>query len=985
MFNNISSPGGGREGINRARTIQSNRSVGRLGERDLNRVDSFVKEDKESDKTFARRWVEKRFAKFEWYNPNKNNPNKALDIKKGWAFYEHYTLARYDVDRLRDAKLYQHVDPVMDKESKVYSFFSTPKSAYPEWGIGVALYFNALEKFSLVLLLAGLFSIPNMLYYSQSEYQSIDDFSFKDQGYFLWGSAICNSTEWVTCDADFCDTKLMSNRSEPIKFATPMDDSVTETFVQRSLCNGGTNKTIGFNFVTLLVLFILTFIFYYYQKLLAVRYDEDSLTASDYSILIKNPPSNALNPDEWRTHFIEVLRRCNHPYPHVAAVTVVLNNELLIINLINRRICRNELRKLLPGTNIDDVQVLMEDVKKHIAERDEKCRSLFELLFTFTIRPIFKLINRFVPMEELLDKIKFYSDNVKDFQEKEYSASSVLITFEREDEQRDVLRTLQEGRLQVKANRCSEGNTVNRFRNEHVLDVSHPTEPNAVRYLDLSTSPMSKLIRQLITLAVTSGLVALSAWGVQAPRNSSALASSLGAGILISALNLIIPRIVSLLLLLEKHDTEGERQRSLYLKVTIYRWLLTVFMTKALSDFDLSISNDDRALLPAVRGIFLSEMFLVPILRVLDFGGSLSKHYFGPRAKTPDQMYLCFKGSPYNLAERYTDLTKVVFLSYFFSALYPTTLFFGSLAIFLRQYSDRFLLLRTWRAAPHFGTKLATFSTRYFLILAVVFATYGSATGFAFFRYDNICASDQVNAQNFTNINVTLSTGASEVINVTSGIFARVCTEDSCCQDQTVSNDLGFIAPWEIFPPNHRKRDFKWLSEPLTTQDPRVTFMYALTAFIMVLGYILLNFWKSSIRLVHSLYAGVYDESDQGSNQFIDFSSVNGIDGYIPELTHGRFPHPLLFCNVDDIEKDSIGWTPYDGDPENDSAHDLYKAHNLIYDIDEINNSSDLTENNEVGVNNPTNNPPLSHGPLFSVVKQYKRDFSKEIAEEYDI
>lgn len=46
---------------------------------------------------------------------------------------------------------------------------------------------------------------------------------------------------------------------------------------------------------------------------------------------------------------------------------------------------------------------------------------------------------------------------------------------------------------------------------------------------------------------------------------------------------------------------------------------------------------------------------------------------------------MSFQGTPYNLGERYTDLTKVLFLCFFYSALYPTSFFFGT-AILLIQY-----------------------------------------------------------------------------------------------------------------------------------------------------------------------------------------------------------------------------------------------------------------------------------------------------------
>jgi len=449
-------------------------------------------------------------------------------------------------------------------------------------------------------------------------------------------------------------------------------------------------------------------------------------------------------------------------------------------------------------------------------------------------------------------------------------------------------------------------------------------------------------------------LVALCAYLVRRTREVDALL----AGVVTSVFNFIIPQIVKLLLLVEKHSTEGERQRSLYVKTTIFRWMVTVILTKALSEYRLTLSRDDLGLLPAIRGIFAAEIFIVPFFRYLDFPGFLSKHYFGPRAYTPDQMYLCFKGTPYNLAERYTDLTKIVFLSYYFCALYPMCLFFGSVALFFRHYIDKFLLLRTWREAPHSGTKLATFSTRYFLILAMILASFSAAYEFAFFRYDNICISEDTEAvPEYTNIDVTLSTGSIDVINVSSDFFVRVCTEQTCCQDQNVFHRMGLISPWEISPEAHESdKDFQWLSQPLTAQSPEFSFMYAVTAFAIMMIYIIYQFGRKIMNLFRSLYQGIYEPS--GQNQNIDFTNVEGMHAYVPQITLGRFPFPLLFCKIDDIDEKLIGWTTF-GEP--------YSDYNLIHDIQEIIDNSD----------DP--NPPLfSDGPLFSFVTQWHRDFNAE-------
>jgi hypothetical protein len=89
--------------------------------------------------------------------------------------------------------------------------------------------------------------------------------------------------------------------------------------------------------------------------------------------------------------------------------------------------------------------------------------------------------------------------------------------------------------------------------------------------------------------------------------------------------------------------------------------------------------------MPSVSAVLWSELWLTPALRILDISGAIQKHYLGPRARTQEQMNKWFQGTNYNLGERYTDLTKILFVCFFYAALYPAAFFFGS-AILIVQY-----------------------------------------------------------------------------------------------------------------------------------------------------------------------------------------------------------------------------------------------------------------------------------------------------------
>ena len=126
------------------------------------------------------------------------------------------------------------------------------------------------------------------------------------------------------------------------------------------------------------------------------------------------------------------------------------------------------------------------------------------------------------------------------------------------------------------------------------------------------------------------------------------------AGPLTIIFNSVIPYVVKLLLLLESHGNEGSRQESLYLKITLFRWVNTAILTKVITPFTSSISDGPRDVLVTINSILWSELFLSPFLRLIDIFGNLKKHIIAPRTRTQESMNLYFQGTPYNLGERYT-------------------------------------------------------------------------------------------------------------------------------------------------------------------------------------------------------------------------------------------------------------------------------------------------------------------------------------------
>ena len=123
-----------------------------------------------------------------------------------------------------------------------------------------------------------------------------------------------------------------------------------------------------------------------------------------------------------------------------------------------------------------------------------------------------------------------------------------------------------------------------------------------------------------------------------------------------------------------------------------------------------------------------------------------------------------------------------------------------------------------------------------------------------------------------------------------------------------------------MFPPipnRFQDVDFKWMDE----EQEQISMIYGWTSFALVIGFLVITFGESMVNLFISMFKGVYKEV--GQDQHIDFSSVQDIGGYIPQIPNRSGPHFLLTCDIDDVDQSLIGWN------EPDKSYDEY---NLIFD-----------------------------------------------------
>jgi len=79
-------------------------------------------------------------------------------------------------------------------------------------------------------------------------------------------------------------------------------------------------------------------------------------------------------------------------------------------------------------------------------------------------------------------------------------------------------------------------------------------------------------------------------------------------------------------------------------------------------------------------------------------------------------MNVLFRGAYWNLAERYTDMIKTVFVGLFYSTIIPSSLFVTATAMFTTYIVDKYCLLRMWERPPMYDETMAITSRKMIVI-----------------------------------------------------------------------------------------------------------------------------------------------------------------------------------------------------------------------------------------------------------------------------
>eukprot|EP00547_Thalassionema_nitzschioides_P018175 CAMPEP_0194240440 /NCGR_PEP_ID=MMETSP0158-20130606/6609_1 /TAXON_ID=33649 /ORGANISM="Thalassionema nitzschioides, Strain L26-B" /LENGTH=936 /DNA_ID=CAMNT_0038975135 /DNA_START=42 /DNA_END=2852 /DNA_ORIENTATION=+ len=863
------------------------------------------------------RRIARYLSRFRWYHPrdddddqasapdasvdssSNNNNNTLPKLDFGWAYFEHMILPRHFVHPEEGSKdIRQKAEPgEATAETCLYSVWSTPEKDLADLGVGIGIYFFTLRCLAIVLFLAGLINIPNLLFYNSDFYNHDEEGGVP---YVLQSSAICTDHHWAACPT--CDReqwnyfpRTMDRYAESSSTAS---DGTKLKFIKINLCNFGYFLGL-FNWISIVftsvALYIICFIII---KRREVQYDEAQQTSTDYSIAVENPPKDAHDAEQWRKFFSQ--------FGHVTCCTVAIDNEDLVKALMERRLLMFQMQQLLPPGVIafdkSDLGLMAEKTlplvwwqKMMFMSNGEKLRS---------------------QIAKLDEKIMELSSS-----EKKPDVSQIFITFETEEAQRAALRRLTVRRWDTLVmNNNIINNSSARLPDEnlllydgkHILKVTEPPEPSAVRWQDLDDSIQRRLAVLFVTsiltlLLIVCGMLFITYCRFEYGPGMAALA--------ISVLNSVAPTFCSFLTEYELHRSEDSKQTSRYVKITASMFAFTALVVSAVTPFTDTVSNSRDSILYSLYAIFFFELLRGPITQCADISGNLKRHLLGPRVKNRLLLFRLFRGTDYELSERYTNMTNVLFLTFYYGTIFPVGYFFCAATLVVHYWTDKYCLLRIWSPQPNIGTHLSVFFCKTFLTATLLVLTIMSSYYVASFPFDNACenTSDKVSSDYVgTNFTAIKDGDGKEITNIS--IDENENTFFFCNMD--MSGYPAFPA-WAANQP----AGGEWMDKD--QEDISWLFGWTSVVALVIVGIIFLN--RVVVQFIKYMFfrSACYTPSSKRSDEH--FSDVKVIFAYVPQVRVLGLPLPTLVCNVNHIiDKGLIGWN----DPKNG-----VNAHNVIYDI----------------------------------------------------
>lgn len=174
--------------------------------------------------------------------------------------------------------IYRRVEKYESERGELVPLFGNYLESFSEFGIGIGIYFVQIFLYIVICLMCALILIPALQAFYSSSYS---DNTSGDPMIMLSGacSAAINVTATSGCTFNTTCNALFRENCE-----------IPQTVIVADLAMCG-------------VFFLCTFLAGFVEGKLSEELDEAIQTAQDYSVIVDNPPPDALDIDEWYSFF----------------------------------------------------------------------------------------------------------------------------------------------------------------------------------------------------------------------------------------------------------------------------------------------------------------------------------------------------------------------------------------------------------------------------------------------------------------------------------------------------------------------------------------------------------------------------------------------------------------------------------------------------------------------------------------------------------
>ena len=239
-----------------------------------------------------------------------------------------------------------------------------------------------------------------------------------------------------------------------------------------------------------------------------------------------------------------------------------------------------------------------------------------------------------------------------------------------------------------------------------------------------------------------------------------------------------------------------------------------------------------------------------------------------------EKMNRLFLGQEWSLAERYSDMSKSIFIALSFAAIYPYAYFNCAMANLFSFLADKYCLFRVWKQQE---PENATVTGYHRASLAIAFLAHAVFTlwYFADWPFEDHCRTKM------------------EVPDwVMEGITSNVV-------DNHVYKECDMQSKGFIFGVRGGRSYMTPAQEMLILMYKIVT---ACTGFVIVVAY----FGPGILKMYKDVFVGHVHIKDEPTDT--KFSDVDFIEGYIPGLVDPMYNKPLLACNLKNLDTQHIHW-----------------------------------------------------------------------------